>query len=284
VKVVLFCGGMGLRLREHADALPKPIVPIGDRPIVWHVMKYYAHYGHRDFILCLGYKSAVIKEYFLRYNEAISNDFVMSEGGKRLQLMGADIQDWTITFAETGLHTNIGQRLKAVERYVQGEEMFLANYADDLTDFDLSSMIEHFKNSGKIAAFLCVQPPHSFHVVSMGEGHSVSGIRHVSRSGLYINGGYFILRREIFDFIRDGEELVEEPFRRLIAEGQLAAYRHDGFWMPMDTFKDKQLLEDMYSRGTGPWEVWKGNRGSDSSVCQQITFTVSATDVGEQVV
>lgn len=259
MKVVLFCGGMGMRLREHADALPKPIVPIGHRPILWHVMKYYAHFGQKDFILCLGYKSAVVKEYFLRYNEAISNDFVMSEGGKRLQLLGTDIQDWTITFADTGLNANIGQRLKAVERYLKGEEVFLANYADDLTDFHLPSMIDHFMNSGKTAAFLCVQPPHTFHVVSMADDNGVSSIQHVSRSGIYINGGYFIFRQEIFNYLEDGEELVEEPFHRLIKEGQLAAYRHDGFWMPMDTFKDKQTLEDMYSRGVAPWEVWKNN-------------------------
>jgi glucose-1-phosphate cytidylyltransferase len=248
---------MGMRLREHADALPKPIVPIGHRPILWHVMKYYAHYGHKDFILCLGYKSAVIKEYFLRYNEAMSNDFVMAEGGKRLQLFGTDIQDWTITFADTGLNANIGQRLKAVERYLDGEEVFLANYADDLTDYHLPSMIDDFLGTGKVAGFLCVQPAHSFHVVSFDEQDRVSAIRHVSRSRLYINGGYFVFRKGIFDYMRDGEELVEEPFQRLADEHQLAAYRHDGFWMPMDTFKDKQLLEDMYSRGVAPWEVWK---------------------------
>ena len=282
MKVVLFCGGMGMRLREHADALPKPIVPIGHRPILWHVMKYYAHFGQKDFILCLGYKSAVVKEYFLRYNEAISNDFVMSEGGKRLQLLGTDIQDWTITFADTGLNANIGQRLKAVERYVQGEEVFLANYADDLTDFHLPTMIDHFMNSGKVAAFLCVQPPHTFHVVSMGDGHEVSGIQHVSRSGIYINGGYFIFKREIFNYLGDGEELVEEPFHRLVGEGKLAAYRHDGFWMPMDTFKDKQLLEDMYSRGVAPWEVWKAPTASASANGTSIFVHTSQAD-GEPV-
>jgi glucose-1-phosphate cytidylyltransferase len=275
VKVVLFCGGMGMRLREHSEALPKPIVSIGHRPLIWHVMKYYAHYGQKDFILCLGYKSAVIKEYFLRYNEAISNDFVMSEGGKNLRLLGTDIQDWTITFADTGLNANIGQRLKAVERYLTGEEVFLANYADDLTDFHLPSMIDHFMESGKIAAFLCVQPTHSFHVVGLGAGHEVTGIQHVSNSGLYINGGYFIFRKEIFNYIREGEELVEEPFRRLIQDGQLAGYRHDGFWLPMDTFKDKQLLEDMYSRGVAPWEVWKNGTSPEP---QRATVTIRLSD------
>jgi glucose-1-phosphate cytidylyltransferase len=266
---------MGMRLREHAESLPKPIVSIGHRPLIWHVMKYYAHYGQKDFILCLGYKSAVIKEYFLRYNEAISNDFVMSEGGKNLRLLGTDIQDWTITFADTGLNSNIGQRLKAVERYLTGEEVFLANYADDLTDFHLPSMIDHFMGSGKIAAFLCVQPTHSFHVVGLGEGHEVTGIQHVSNSGLYINGGYFIFRKEIFNYIRDGEELVEEPFRRLIQDGQLAGYRHNGFWLPMDTFKDKQLLEDMYSRGVAPWEVWKNGSSLEP---QRAPATIRVSD------
>jgi glucose-1-phosphate cytidylyltransferase len=277
VKVVLFCGGMGMRLREHSEAIPKPIVPVGHRPVIWHVMKYYAHFGQKDFVLCLGYKSEVIKEYFLRYNEAVSNDFVMSEGGKNLQLLGTDIQDWRITFAETGLNANIGQRLKAVERYVHGEEVFLANYADGLTDYFLPSMIDHFLASGKTAAFLCVQPTQSFHVVSLGQGHQVTSIHHLARSGLYVNGGYFIFRKEIFNYMRHGEELVEEPFRRLIEEGQLAGYRHDGFWLPMDTFKDKQLLEDMYSRGKAPWEVWKnapesGPAGESASTLVQLSL------------
>ena len=283
MKVVLFCGGMGMRLREHADALPKPIIPVGHRPIIWHVMKYYAHYGQKDFILCLGHKAAVIKEYFLRYNEAISNDFVLSEGGKRLQLLGTDIQDWTITFADTGLNSNIGQRLKAVERYVRGEEVFLANYADGLTDFPLPTMIDHFMKSGKVGAFLCVQPTQSFHVVSLDQDNRVTDIQHLSRSGLYVNGGYFIFRRAIFDYIRGGEELVEEPFHRLIDEGLLAAYRHDGFWLPMDTFKDKQLLDDMYSSGTAPWEVWKNATQSEVPSATTLVFANGAPEFHEPV-
>jgi glucose-1-phosphate cytidylyltransferase len=263
---------MGMRLREHAESLPKPIVPVGNRPVLWHVMKYYAHFGQKDFILCLGYKSAVIKEYFLRYNEAISNDFVMTEGGKHLHLLGTDIQDWTITFADTGLNSNIGQRLRAAERYLQNEDVFLANYSDGLTDFPLPAMIDHFMQSGKVAAFLCVQPTQSFHVVSLGQGHDVTGIQNLSRSGLYINGGYFIFRKEIFDYIGEGEELVEEPFRRLVEKNLLAGYRHDGFWLPMDTFKDKQVLEDMYSRGVAPWEVWKHEAVSEPSARKTVVF------------
>jgi glucose-1-phosphate cytidylyltransferase len=284
VKVVLFCGGMGMRLRDHEDALPKPIVPVGHRPVIWHVMKYYGHFGQKDFILCLGYKSSVIKEYFLRYNEAISNDFVMTEGGKHLQLLGTDIQDWTITFADTGLNANIGQRLKAVERYLHGEDVFLANYADGLTDFYLPSMIDHFMESGKVAAFLCVQPTHSFHVVSLGENNRVTNIQHLSRSGLYVNGGYFIFRKEIFDYMQPGEELVEEPFHRLVQDGLLAAYRHDGFWLPMDTFKDKQLLEDMYSRGVAPWEVWKAHESAQVNRRSIVSIPHGSHTHGEPVV
>jgi glucose-1-phosphate cytidylyltransferase len=247
---------MGMRLREHSDALPKPIVPIGSRPVVWHVMKYYAHYGHRDFVLCLGYKAEVIKDYFLRYNEALSNDFVISDGG-RLELLAKDIQDWRITFADTGLNSNIGQRLLAARRYLNGEEYFLANYSDGLTDYRLPCMIEHFKQSGKVAGFLCVNPTQSFHVVALDPNNQVTDIRHLSRSGLYVNGGYFIFRKDIFDYIQEGEELVEEPFRRLLEAGLLGGYQHDGFWLPMDTFKDKQLLEDLCASGRAPWQVWK---------------------------
>src|SRR5919199_1175936 len=144
MKVVLFCGGQGVRIREVSDRVPKPMVPIGDRPLLLHVMKYYAHFGHTEFILCLGYKGHTIKEYFLNYNEALLNDFVFSEGGKRLQLLRSDIQDWKITFVDTGLTSNIGQRLKAVEPYIGSDDAFLANYADGLTDLDLNGMLAEF--------------------------------------------------------------------------------------------------------------------------------------------
>ena len=137
MKVVLFCGGLGTRIREASESVPKPMVQVGDRPILWHVMKYYAHFGHKDFILCLGYKADVIKNYFVNYDEFMSNDFVLSNGGKDLKVFNSDIHDWTITFADTGTNSNIGQRLKAAEKYLEGEEVFLANYSDNLTDFHL---------------------------------------------------------------------------------------------------------------------------------------------------
>jgi glucose-1-phosphate cytidylyltransferase len=259
VKVVIFCGGLGLRLREYSETIPKPMVPIGPRPILWHNMRYYAHYGHKDFILALGYKADVIKEYFLRYNEAMSNDFVLSDGGQ-LELLSSDMHDWRITFVDTGQNALIGQRLRAVQRYLGDDEMFLANYGDNLTDAPIDDLIEDFRSRNKIAAFLSVPPTHSFHVVALRDGGEVASIESVKEAGIRINGGFFILRREIFDYIGPGEELVEEPFQRLIAEGQLVAYPYEGFWAPMDTLKDMQNLEALYDGGKPPWAVWQAGR------------------------
>jgi glucose-1-phosphate cytidylyltransferase len=256
MKVVLFCGGLGTRLGELTEHVPKPLVKIGYRPILWHVMKYYAHFGHKDFILCLGYKADKIKEYFLHYNEYLSNDFRMSDGGKELQLENHDIADWTITFIDTGLRANIGQRLLAVRKHLAGEEIFLANYADGVTNLPLNSMTNYFAESGRIGCCLCVRPPHSFHVVTVKEDSLISSIQYVRDSDILINGGFFVFRKEIFNYIQPGEDLVVEPFRRLIVEQQLIGYKYDKFWC-MDTFKEHQELTDMYSLGNAPWEVWK---------------------------
>lgn len=257
MKVVLFCGGLGMRLREYAENTPKPMVPIGYRPILWHVMKYYAHYGHRDFILCLGYRADAIKHYFLNYDECLSNDFTLSQGGKHLELFHSDIQDWNITFADTGVNSNIGMRLKAVEKYLQGEETFLANYSDGLTDLPLPEAIDRFEKQSKLASFLSVRPSLSYHIVSAGSDGVVNDIREISRSDMHINAGYFIFRQSIFQHLRDGEELVQQPFQRLIEQKQLVAHSYDGFFASMDTFKDKQVLDDLYNSGKAPWEVWK---------------------------
>ena len=260
MKVVLFCGGLGTRLRDLSGDIPKPMVKIGYRPILWHVMKYYAHYGHRDFILCLGYKADVIKNYFLNYDECVSNDFTLSKGGRELLLKQSDITDWNITFADTGLRSNIGQRLKAVEKYVKDEEIFLANYADGLSDLPLPDMIDHFMKSGKIGCFICVKPSHSFHVISMRDGNHIEKVQNIKDTDIIINGGFFIFRKEIFRYIKDGEELVIEPFQRLMQENQLIGYKYDKFWYCMDTFKEQQELNDMYDRDDAPWEVWKNEK------------------------
>ena len=260
MKVVLFCGGLGMRIRDSED-LPKPMVHIGYRPILWHVMKYYAHFGHKDFILCLGYRADVVKNYFLNYNECVSNDFVLYGGGKKLELFNSDIDDWRITFADTGINSNIGQRLKAIENYLDGEDEFLANYSDGLTDMRLPEQVAHFHAHHKVASCLCVRPNLSYHVVTLAEdnGSLVSGIHGINDGSIRINGGFFIFKRNIFDYIREGEELVGEPFHRLVGEKQLIGYPYDGFWASMDTFKDKQHLETLYGGGAAPWEIWKTN-------------------------
>ena len=257
MKVVLFCGGLGMRLRDYSEKIPKPMITIGYRPIIWHLMKYYAHFGHKDFVLCLGYKGDVFKKYFLEYDECISNDFTLSAGGTNLELKNSDIHDWRITFVDTGLKSNIGQRLVAVKKYLEGEEVFLANYSDGLTDLDLNQQLEHFRQHNRTASFLSVKPNLSYHVVSMKNQNLVGAMQPYKSSDIRINGGFFILKSDIFHYIRDGDELVLDPFYRLIEEEQLVAYQYDGFWAGMDTFKDKQMLEDMHDRGIAPWEVWK---------------------------
>jgi glucose-1-phosphate cytidylyltransferase len=256
MKVVLFCGGLGMRLRDHDENVPKPMVPIGYRPILWHLMKYYAHFGHKDFILCLGYRGDVIRHFFLNYEECMSNDFVLSEGGRTRKLITSDIEDWRITFADTGPNASIGQRLLAVRSYLEGEDVFFANYADGLTDLPLPEQLAHFRRHDKIASFLAVRPNMSYHFVASDDDGRVTAFRDLAQSGLRVNGGFFILKSAIFDYMREGEELVLEPFQRLLADGQLLAYQYDGFWMPMDTAKDKRRFDDLHAAGLPPWEIW----------------------------
>jgi len=244
-----------MRLRGYSDDVPKPMVTIGARPILWHLMKYYAHFGHKDFVLCLGYKGNAIKDYFLHYDESISNNFVWSEGGKNVRFLNRDIDDWTITFVETGTSANIGQRLKAVEPYVAGEDMFLANYGDGLSDLHLPTMIETFRQSSAIASLLLVQPTGSSDVVHTECDGIVREITPLSRTGIWINGGFFVMKTDVFRHIEAGEELVYKPFQRLIAKNALLGYRYSGFWQCMDTFKDKQFLEEL-NHDAAPWKVW----------------------------
>ena len=257
MKVVLFCGGMGMRMREASEALPKPLVTIGDRPILLHLMKYYAHYGHKDFILCLGYKGEAIKDFFLNYNEQLANDFTLQNGRSEVTLLNNEMKDWTISFVNTGLNSNIGMRLKLVEKYLKDDEVFLANYADGLADVPLGIVLDKFNRNNKVATFVSIRPKQTFHVVESNEDGGVQCIEEMGKSGIWINGGFFVFKREIFNYIREGDELVDKPFQRLIAENQLQTYRHDGFWACMDTFKEKQQFEDLYARGHMPWAVWQ---------------------------
>ena len=260
MKVVLFCGGAGMRLRGYSEDVPKPMVTIGARPVLWHVMKYYAHFGHKDFILCLGYKANVIKNYFLEYEESVSNDFVFSQGGRQLEFMQRDIDDWKITFVDTGLRSTIGDRLRLVEPYLSSEEMFLANYSDGLTDFDLPTLTDDFSRRDGYATFLSVQPrSSSLDTVQLGSNGVVQAIRCMKDSNVWVNGGYYVLRKEVFRYLKPGEELVYEPMQRMIAEGRVWSQRYEGFWQCMDTFKDKQILDELEASGNAPWCLWKNN-------------------------
>jgi glucose-1-phosphate cytidylyltransferase len=256
MKVVLFCGGQGMRMREFSETIPKPMVPIGTRPVLWHLMRYYAHFGHTEFIICLGYGAQRIKDFFLQYNECEMNDFIYSESGRKIELLGSDIEDWRITFVDTGLNSNVGERLRRVESYLGDDEVFLANYADGLSDLDLNSYITTFLSSGKIACLLTVPAPHTFHNIRIDGQGQVRSIEHINSTDIRVNAGFFVLNRRIFDYMRPDEELVEEPFERLIAEGQLMAVPYDGYWQPMDTFKDKMLLDEMAATRHPPWQVW----------------------------
>jgi len=259
MKVVLFCGALGTRLREHSDTIPKPLVNIGYRPIIWHLMRYYAHFGHKDFILCLGYRGDLVREYFLNYNECMSNDFVLADGGKTVTPLSRDIADWRITFVDTGLHANIGQRLWRVRQYLAGENAFLANYADGLSDLPMNKVVSDFMEGGAIATFAAVRPSQSFHAVRADADGTVMSISPVHESDIWINGGFFVLRQEVFEYMHDGEELVEQPFQRLLEKRLLRSYQYDGFWQAMDTFKDKIAFDRMEAQDECPWKVWRQN-------------------------
>ena len=256
MKVVIFCGGFGVRMGEETQRIPKPMIEIGGRPILWHIMRYYAAWGHNEFILCLGYKGDVVKRFFLSYDGAMLNDFVLDRGsnGTKVELLSRDLEEWRITFVDTGLNATIGERLKAVAPYVSDDEFFLATYGDGLTDAPLPDMIGAFHESEKTAQFLSVRPQFNAHLVSTDQDGNVLAVEDMSRSNIRINGGFFVFRREIVDMIEPGDELVEETFARLIADGELVAYPYEGFFGVMDTIKDRQRLEMMHETGQAPWE------------------------------
>jgi glucose-1-phosphate cytidylyltransferase len=256
MKVVIFCGGYGVRMGEETRSIPKPMIEIGGKPILWHIMRYYAAWGHNEFILCLGYKGEVVKRYFLTYDGAMLNDFVLDRGsnGTKLELLSQDLEEWRITFVDTGLNATIGERLKAVGPYLGDDEAFLATYGDGLTDAALPDVIDAFHESGKTAMFLSVRTQFNAHIVSTDPDGNVLAVEDMSRSDLRINGGFFVLRREILDLIEPGHDLVEETFAHLIAQRELVAYPYEGFFGVMDTIKDRQRLETMHESGQAPWQ------------------------------
>ena len=258
MKVVLFCGGLGTRIREYSESIPKPMIPVGHQPILWHVMQYYKDYGHTDFILCLGYKANTIKEFFLGYRPQVFADCVVSGSGAQVELLDEPDEDWRVTLIDTGIWRNIGERLWAVRDQVMDEEIFLANYSDGLADVNLDDMVARFKNSGKLACFLAVRPPLSYHLADIAEDGRVRAMQSFDRSEIWINAGYFLLRPQVFEYMKEGEELVVDPFQRLIEADQLISYKHNGFFRAMDTLKDRQILEELVEQGRMPWRSRNG--------------------------
>jgi glucose-1-phosphate cytidylyltransferase len=265
VKVVLFCGGFGMRMRDGVSSGPKPMAMVGERPLLWHVMRYYAHFGHTEFVLCLGYGASYVKDFFLNYDETRSNDFVLENSARDVKLFSTDISDWRITFVDTGLNSPIGERLRRVRRFVDSEPMFMANYADVLTNAPLPDMIDQFKASSAVASLLAVPLQSSHHVVEIGDDGMITRLSPMQDMRQWENGGYFVLRPEIFDHLNEGEDLVENAFPRLLDQRRLLAYTYKGYWSPADTVKERVRLEQMYERGHCPWMIWDEDRSSPAS-------------------
>lgn len=258
MKVVLFCGGIGMRLSD--GAAPRPMAMIGERPLLWHVMRYYAHFGHTDFIICLGYGASYVKDFFLNYDETKSNDFVLESGSREIKLFNTDISQWRVTCVDTGRNSLIGERLRRVRHFVEDEPMFLANYADVLTNAPLPDMIKSFEASSAVIGLLAVPPQSSHHVVDIDDNGLITQVTPMQDLRQWGNGGYFIMRPEIFDHLHDREDLVEDAITRLVPQRRVLAYRYRGYWSPADTVKERALLEEMYGRGTCPWMVWDPER------------------------
>ena len=262
MQVVILCGGQGTRIRDVADDVPKPMIPVGGRPILWHIMKGYARHGFTDFVLCLGYKSWVIKRYFLDYRLA-GSDFSMTLGDSgSFEILGPELaEDWNITLAETGTDAMTGCRVKRVEKYLTGDT-FLLTYGDGVSDVDVGKLVAFHRSHGKLGTVTAVRPPSRFGEIDL-EGPQVVEFseKPVTARG-WVNGGFFVFRRALFDRLEDDPALVFEnaPMTQLARDGELMAYLHDGFWHPMDSSRDHRTLNDLWDRGAAPWKTWQEPR------------------------
>src|SRR3989338_63301 len=256
-KVVILCGGMGTRLREETELRPKPMVEINEKPILWHIMKHYAYHGYNDFILCSGYKGEMIKEYFLNYKWK-SNNFTlhMKTGELDRKNHKNDIEDWHITFVDTGKETPTGGRIKKIEKYIN-EDNFLATYGDGVSDVDIKKVVKFHQDNGKIATITGLHPWSKYGTVHIDSNSHV--VRFVEKPVLkdLINGGFFVFKKDIFKYLDEDSLLEKEPFENLAKDGEIALYRHDGFWHCMDTYKDVLDLNKMCEGKDPPWKVWK---------------------------
>jgi glucose-1-phosphate cytidylyltransferase len=257
VKVVILCGGLGTRLREETEFRPKPMVEIGGRPVLWHIMKTYAHHGFRDFVLCLGYRGSVIKDYFLNY-EAMNNDFSICLGQKsQIRYHGLHTeQGFSVTLADTGMDSMTGGRISRIKKYIDGDT-FLLTYGDGVADVDVHDLVEYHKSHGKLATVTTVQPISRFGMLDLTSEDRVNRFTEKPTSDGWMSAGYFVLDRKIFDYLGGDECIFErEPLERLASEGQLMAYRHPRFFYAMDTYRDYQHLNELWRVDSAPWRVW----------------------------
>lgn len=260
-KVVILCGGEGTRIRSVTEAMPKPMIDIGGRPILWHIMKIYSFYGIRNFILCLGYKGEAIIDYFENYH-ARTHDFTMKvkDGNRKLFHMdGAedrDVDEWEITFALTGERTMTGGRIKRIEKYID-EDLFFCTYGDGVSDIDINALFKYHWEKGKVATLTGVHLPTTFGIVESGDDGIVNSFREKPVLGGVINGGFFVFNKEIFDSIDDDQTVLEDkPFKRLVRSNEIAMFSHEGFWHCMDTYKDYAALNRLWAEGKAPWKIW----------------------------
>jgi glucose-1-phosphate cytidylyltransferase len=256
MKAIILAGGLGTRISEETHLKPKPMVEIGGKPILWHILKIYNAHGINEFLICCGYKGYVIKEYFANYFLHMS-DVTFDMGMNSMKVHHKTAEPWEITLVDTGEDTLTGGRLRRVRDYVR-DESFCLTYGDGVADVDITSLISHHKAHGRLATVTAVQPPGRFGLLHFGEQHAVSGFQEKPQSdSAWINGGFFVLEPEVIDRIEgDSTSWEQEPLRSLAADGQLTAYKHTGFWQPMDTLRERLLLEDLWEKGMAPWKVW----------------------------
>ncbi len=258
IKVAVLCGGTGSRLREETEYRPKPLVPIGSRPILWHILKTYAAFGYHDFVLALGYKGEMIKDYFLNY-DLLNSDFTLDLGSKRITRLAQshDECDWRISFIDTGQETLTGGRVKRLQPYLRREQRFMLTYGDGVTDLDIQALLDFHERSGCAAVVTGVRPLARFGELEVKEDRVVRFSEKPSSGDAWINGGYFVMTPRVFDYIEGDQTLLErEPLERLAADGQLAVFKHDGYWQCMDTMRDLQSLNEQWALGRAPWKRW----------------------------
>ena len=260
MKTVILCGGMGTRIRDVSGEIPKPMIPIGTAPILWHIMRSYSAHGFKEFVLCLGYQSQVIKQFFLNYtlNTRDVTLVIGRETKVEIEEDKCEAEGWRVTLAETGLHTMTGGRVKRIQRYVADDPYFMLTYGDGVGDVDIAALVAFHKSHGKLLTVTGVQPPGRFGELTVVNGNEVSGFNEkpVVAGGL-ISGGFFVCSREIFRYLADGDHglvLEKEPMSRLAADGQIRVFAHEGFWHPMDTYRDYAYLNDLWERGVAPWK------------------------------